>query len=102
MGQRSGPPGEVGNMAMRHQIQLDQVSGWRVTSQATDQVTTDDAGNIVKGTLVRFITQGGDRGSVFVPDLYYNAKTVHQMISIRAATIDAVGALAHETFTLGD
>lgn len=83
-------------------ITLAGIVGWRVTSQATDQVTTDDAGNIVRGAIVRFVTESGALGSVFVPDIYYNARTVHAMIAARAAVIDEVGALAHESFLLDE
>lgn len=81
-------------------IDLSNITGWRVTSQSVDQVTTDDAGQIVRGTIVRFVTEGGTHGTVFVPDIYYNARTVHQMIAAKAAIIDEVGALAHESFLL--
>lgn len=86
----------------RTPITLADIVGWRVTSQAIDQVTTDDAGNIVRGTLVRFVTEAGALGSVFVPDIYYNAQTVHAMIAAKAAVIDEVGALAYESFLLGE
>ena len=72
--------------------------GWRVTAQAPDQMTTDDAGNVVTGTLVRFITESGFRGSVFVPDIYYNAQTVHRMIEARSRVIEDVGALVRATY----
>lgn len=81
-------------------IDLSNITGWRVTSQSVDQVTTDDAGQIVRGTIVRFVTEGGTHGTVFVPDIYYNARTVHQMIAAKAAIIDEVGALAYESFLL--
>lgn len=86
----------------RQLIDLSAIVGWRVTAQAVDQVTTDDAGAIVRGTIVRFVTEGGTHGTVFVPDIYYNARTVHQMISAKAAVIDEVGALAHESFLLDE
>lgn len=75
-----------------------EVVGWRVISQATDQMTTDDEGNVITGTKVRFITESGFKGTIFVPDIYYNARTVHQMITARAAIIDAVGALTPDSF----
>jgi len=81
-------------------ITVADIVGWRVTAQAVDQVTTDDAGQIVRGTIVRFVTEGGTHGTVFVPDIYYNAKTVHAMVAAKAAVIDEIGALSHESFLL--
>lgn len=89
-------------MARIQQITLADIVGWRVTSQALDQVTTDDAGQIVRGTIVRFVTELGATGSVFVPDIYYNAQNVHRMIATRAAIIDEIGQLAHDSFLLDE
>lgn len=89
-------------MARIQQITLADIVGWRVTSQNLDQVTTDDAGQIVRGTIVRFVTELGAVGSVFVPDVYYNAQNVHRMIATRAAIIDEIGQLAHDSFLLDE
>lgn len=86
----------------RAPITLADITGWRVTAQNVDQVTTDDSGQIVRGTIVRFVTEGGTHGNVFVPDIYYNPRTVHAMIAAKAAVIDEVGALAHESFLLDE
>lgn len=85
---------------MAAQFNLADVVGWRVTSQTSDQLTTDDAGNIVEGIIVRFVTESGHRGSVFVPNLYYNPQTVHKMIATRAALMESVGALEFNSFLL--
>lgn len=102
MGARIVKTSEIGRQMARKQITVADIVGWQVTSQAVDQVTTDDAGNIVRGALVRFVTQGGAHGSIFVPDIYYNARTVHQMIAAKAAIIDEIGNLAHDSFLLGE
>lgn len=100
MGARIVKASEIGGQMARQQISVADITGWQVTAQNVDQVTTDDSGQIVRGTIVRFVTEGGAHGSVFVPDIYYNAKTVHQMIAAKAAIIDEVGALAHNSFLL--
>lgn len=69
-------------------------SGWTVVSQVTDQIINTNAGQSVVGTYVYFITGDGNEGTVFVPDVHYNAKTVATMIEAKADVLDEVGRLA--------
>lgn len=87
---------------MAPQFDLTGVVGWRVTSQSSDQLTTDEAGNIVEGVIVRFVTENGHRGSVFVPNLYYSPQIVHKMVATRAALMESVGALEFNSFLLSE
>lgn len=87
---------------MALEFNLANITGWRVTSQSADQLTTDESGNIVEGVIVRFVTESGHRGSVFVPNLYYNPQTVHKMVATRAALMESVGALEFNSFLLGE
>lgn len=66
---------------------------WHVTSQAADQYEFDGAGNPIIGYRVSFVTGGGNRGSVFVPNDQYKAETVKTLIQAQANTMDVVGAL---------
>lgn len=68
-------------------------SGWRVVSQATDQIVNTPGNQTVTGVQVYFVTGAGNEGSVFVPNQQYNAKTVHEMVNASAHTIDGVGQL---------
>lgn len=70
-----------------------QQSSWRVTSQ-TEQTQPNGLGQFVQGMMVAFITGNGVRGTVFVPDTQYNTDTVRQLISQKAAALDAVGSLS--------
>lgn len=71
------------------------MAGWTVTSQASDQVKVNDAGQTIIGVQVYFITGEGNRASVFIPDDHYSAKTVQAAIAAKAKIVDEVGALAH-------
>jgi hypothetical protein len=64
-----------------------------VTSQSPDQYDFTNPGNPVLGTVVYFTTGEGNSGSVFVPQSRYSVKTVHQMVSAHARTLDEVGAV---------
>lgn len=70
-------------------------SSWQVTDQVTDQVITTNAGQVVVGTYVYFLTGDGHRGSVFVPDDHYAVGNISKMIAAKAAILDEVGKLAH-------
>lgn len=70
-------------------------SGWTVVSQVTDQIINTNAGQSVVGTYVYFVTGDGNEGSVFIPDVHYNAKTVHAAIDAKATVLDEVGKLAN-------
>lgn len=66
-------------------------SGWRVTSQLTDQVIVTQAGQAVTGVQIFFTTGDGNEGSVFVAQNHYNPKTVKPLIHAQAGLIDTIG-----------
>lgn len=68
-------------------------SGWRITSQATDQLVNTPGNQTMTGVQVYFVTGAGNEGSVFVPNQQYNPMTVHSMVNTAAHTIDSVGEL---------
>jgi hypothetical protein len=67
---------------------------WQVTSQSTGQVTVNQAGNVVEGVIVYFITGQGNEGSVFIPNTAYSAANVRARVDQAAATLDEVGNLS--------
>lgn len=67
-------------------------TGWTVTGQ-TQATELADTGGFVSGVTVSFRTGNGVIGSVFVPDSIYNVDTVRQLVSQRAASLDAVHGL---------
>lgn len=70
-------------------------TGWTVTGQATDQIQQTDAGQVIEGVNVYFVTAEGNTGYVFVPNTHYhNTKIVHDMIRKQAAQMDTIGNLA--------
>jgi hypothetical protein len=71
-------------------------SGWRVTSQLTDQVQITSAGQAVTGVQIFFVTGDGNEGSIFVANNHYTTKAVKPMLHAAAAQIDTVGVLASE------
>lgn len=76
-------------------------SSWRVTSQAADQATITDAGQVITGVRVYFLTAAGNRGSVLVPDDLYNPDTVTGMVAALAAQMDAVSQLTSDQVSTG-
>lgn len=71
-------------------------SGWSVESQIeTTQIVGQ--GQVVQGMNVSFITGKGVRGTVFVPDTMYSPDTVRTMIAAKAAQLDAVADLTHNS-----
>lgn len=74
---------------------------WQVTSQVADQQTITDAGQVVTGIRVYFITGLGQRGSVLVPDDQYNTATVAAMVGIMADRMDQVATLTDAAATGG-
>ena len=74
---------------------------WEVTSQQSDQVTTDTAGNTVTGVRVYFLTGLGNRGSVLIPNDLYSAANVAEAISIMADRFDSVSQLTSATPATG-
>ena len=71
-------------------------SGWRVTSQLTDQVQITAAGQAVTGVQIFFVTGDGNEGSIFVASNHYTIKAVKPMIHAAAAKIDTIGIMASE------
>lgn len=69
-------------------------SGWTITGQVSDQAVNTPAGQAITGTYVYFLTGNGNRGSVFVADDHYNARTVREAVNAKAAMVDEVAALA--------
>lgn len=72
-------------------------TGWKVTSQVTDQTQVDAAGNTITGVVVYFTTGDGNQGNVFVPNRLYTARhvaTIKTMIRDAATLLDQVGGLA--------
>lgn len=69
-------------------------SGWRVTSQLTDQVIITEAGKAVTGVQIFFITGDGNEGSVFVANNHYTTKVVRAAIHASAVQIDTIGVLS--------
>jgi hypothetical protein len=68
-------------------------STWRVTGDAPDAYEFDGAGNAVAGHAISFVTGGGFKGSVFVPNEHYTAATVRALIARQAETVDAINSL---------
>ena len=71
-------------------------SGYQVTSQASGQVQVSQAGQVVTGVAVYFVTGNGNSDSVFVPDEHYNPDYVARMVRVRAEVVDTIGQLADE------
>lgn len=71
-------------------------TGWFVTGQHEDTVVGDN-GQVQQGVTVQFRTGNGTSASVFVPNARYNAETVRTMIATRAAELDRVAALTHDS-----
>ena len=71
-------------------------SGWRVVGQS--QATDLDAENrFVDGLRITFQTGAGHTGSVFVPLATASPETVYAAISERAATMDQIANLTHDS-----
>lgn len=68
-------------------------SGWRITAQLTDQIDNTNAGQVITGVRVYFVTGNGNEGEVFIPNIHYNAKTVEQAVHNAASNLDGIGAL---------
>lgn len=69
-------------------------SGWRVTSQLTDQVIITEAGKAVTGVQIFFITGNGNEGSIFVANNHYVPKVVRPQLHAAAQQIDTIGQMA--------
>jgi len=70
-------------------------SGFRVTSQVTDQVIVTAAGQAVTGVQIYFITGDGNEGSIFVANNHYSPKAVVPLLAAQAALIDTIGVIEH-------
>lgn len=71
--------------------------GWVVTAQVTDQVQTNQAGQVITGVLVYFTTSDGNDGVVFISDAHYNLRNVKTRVHEHAQLIDEVGRLTSDT-----
>jgi hypothetical protein len=72
-------------------------SGWRVTSQATDQIENTDAGKTEVGVRIYFVTGDGNEGSIFVANRHYgDKKHVKNRLHAAAQQIDEIGALGSD------
>ena len=69
-------------------------ASWVVVRQDQDQYDFTAPGNPVLGAVVHFQTGEGNDGSVFVAYNHYNAKTVRDMVAVRARIVDEIGALS--------
>jgi hypothetical protein len=66
--------------------------GWTIIGQA-ETMQTDDAGAFVPGVTITFQLQGGQTGSVFVPNARYNVENVRAAVNARAGAMAAVAKL---------
>lgn len=73
-------------------METGQIVGWQVLSQRED-FRPGPTGAFVPGIVIVFQTQGGHRGSVFVPDTAYTIEVARAAIAARALAMDAVGSL---------
>lgn len=71
-------------------------TSWSVTDTASNQVTINDAGKVVEGTITYFLTGTGGEGSVFTPNTQFEPKRVAAQISEAAAKLDEVRRLTHD------
>lgn len=69
-------------------------SGWRVTSQLSDQVIITEAGKAVTGVQIFYITGEGNEGSVFIANNHYTTKVVRAALHAAATQIDTIGSLS--------
>jgi len=53
----------------------------------------DEAGRYVSGVRIAFRTAKGSQGTVFVPDVRYNADAVRQAVAARVDQMDTVAGL---------
>ena len=65
---------------------------WEISSQE-EGFGTNGAGQYVPGVTVRFRTDAGTVGSVFVPHSDYTVANVKALVSEKAAAMRAVAAL---------
>lgn len=68
-------------------------TSWQVTDTASNQVSINDAGKVVEGTITYFRTGTGGEGSVFTPDTQFEPKLVTAQIDEAAVKLDAVRRL---------
>lgn len=66
---------------------------WTVTGQLDQQYSYDGSGQPVLGHVVSFITGGGERSSVFIPEDKYTVANVTKAIHAKAAIVAAVSHL---------
>lgn len=71
-------------------------STWQVTSQSPT-TRVGPTNNVEDGYDIAFVTGLGQSGTVFVPNARYTPAYVKQAIAERAAQVDAVAQLAHDS-----
>lgn len=69
---------------------------WTVTGQLDNQYSVDGSGQPILGHVISFITGGGERGSVFIPEDKYTVGNVERAIKAKAEIVAAVGRLASQ------
>jgi hypothetical protein len=68
---------------------------WAVTSVTVDQVKSDNAGHVIEGSYVYYLTGDGHDGVVFVPNsVFGDAAKVKAAIHESAHKLEAVYALS--------
>lgn len=67
---------------------------WRVTQDQPDQYDFAGGGDPVLGHVIRFVTAAGNPGSVFIPEIHYNAANVRKLIEAKAPVADEVASLS--------
>lgn len=67
-------------------------TSWNVTGQRED-FRADENGDYGNGIVVSFMTNKGNRGSVFVPMKDYQPQRVRELVAAKAAQMDAVSDL---------
>jgi len=75
--------------------------GWRITSQVTDQLETTQAGAVLTGVRIYYITGEGNEGSVFVANQHYNVHNVRNAVKAAAQLLDEVGRLVEGQPAIG-
>lgn len=66
---------------------------WQITAQATNQTTINQAGNVIEGVIVYFITGEGNEGSVFIANTQFTEARVKVAVDEAALKLDRVGRL---------
>lgn len=70
---------------------------WQVVGQAPASKVNPSGTDVQEGYDVTFVTGQGHTGTVFVPLSQYRPDRVKELIAARAAMLDQVGSLTHDT-----